>query len=48
MKNQNDDFSIPEEEIWAAMNQDGCKTFNQVFSSKEEILDRMRTMGVMK
>lgn len=48
LENQNDDFSIPEEEVWAAMNQDGNKKFTQVFSSKEDILDRMRTMGVMK
>ena len=48
MKNQNDDFSIPEEEVWAAMNRDGNIEFNHKFSSKEEILDRMRTMGAMK
>lgn len=48
LENQNDDFSIPAEEIWEAINQDGHINFNFKFSSKEEIHDRMVTMGVMK
>ena len=48
LENQNDDFSIPEEEVWAAMNRDGHIEFNHTFSSKEETYDRLTTMGVMK
>ena len=48
LENQNDDFSIPEEEVWAAMNRDGRIEFNHTFSSKEETHDRLITMGVMK
>ena len=48
LEKQNDDFSIPAEEIWEAINQDGHINFNFKFSSKEEIHDRMVTMGAMK
>ena len=48
LENQNDDFSIPEEEVWAAMNRDGHIEFDHTFSSKEETYDRLTTMGVMK
>lgn len=48
LKNQNDDFSIPAEEIWDAINKDGHINFNFKFSSKEETYDRQVTMGVMK
>ena len=48
LENQNDDFSIPAEEVWEAMNQDGNIKFNPTFPSKEEVYDRMRKMGVMK
>lgn len=48
LEKQNDDFSIPAEEIWEAINQDGHINFNFKFSSKEETYDRMITMGAMK
>ena len=48
LENQNDDFSIPAEEIWDAINKDGHINFNFKFSSKEETYDRQVTMGVMK
>ncbi len=48
LENQNDDFSIPAEEIREAINQDGHINFNFKFHSKEETYDRLTTMGVMK
>lgn len=48
LENQNDDFSIPAEKIWDAINKDGHINFDFKFSSKEETYDRLITMGVMK
>lgn len=48
LENQNDDFSIPAEEIRDAINKDGHINFNFKFSSKEETYDRQVTTGVMK
>lgn len=48
LENQNDDFSIPAEEILEAINKDGHINFDFKFSSKEETYDRLVTMGAIK